>query len=71
MAMNVVECELMIDACKKADRKLRIAYRSHYETMDRAVIQMVHDRHFGKLKEFISGNSLNTIDPNQWRLKRA
>jgi predicted dehydrogenase len=71
MAMNVAECEQMIDACKKANRKLMIAYRSQYEPMDRAIVKMVRDRRFGDIKEFISGNSLNIGDPDQWRVKRS
>jgi predicted dehydrogenase len=71
MAMNVAECEQMIAACKKADRKLMIAYRSQYEPMDRAIVKMVRDKRFGDIKEFISGNSLKVSDPSQWRVKHA
>lgn len=71
MAMNVAECERMIDACKKAGRKLMIAYRSQYEPMDRAIVRMVRDKRFGDIMEFVSGNSRHVGDPNQWRVKRA
>ena len=71
MAVSVSECQQMIDACRMADRKLMIAYRSQYEPMNRAIRKMVVDKQLGTLKEFISTNSQNQGDPNQWRLKKA
>ena len=40
MANSVVECDQMIDACAKADRKLMIAYRMQYEPYNREIIRM-------------------------------
>lgn len=40
MANTVKECQAMIDACKKADRKLMIAYRAQYEPYNLAAIQL-------------------------------
>jgi predicted dehydrogenase len=71
MATSVADCEKMIDACKKAGKKLMIAYRSQYEPMDRALAKMVRDKQFGALKEFSSVNSQDMGDPQHWRLKRA
>jgi predicted dehydrogenase len=71
MAIKVAECQQMIDSCKRANRKLMIAYRSQYEPMDRAMIKMVCEKRFGNITEFISMNAQNVGDPQQWRLKRA
>ena len=71
MAVSVAECEQMISACAAADRKLMIAYRSQYEPMNRAIVDMVRRKKFGTLKEFIATNSQNQGDPTQWRLKNA
>jgi len=71
MANSVAECQQMIDACRKAGKKLMIAYRSQYEPMDRALVKMIRDKKLGALKEFISVNSQNMGDPQHWRLKRA
>jgi predicted dehydrogenase len=71
MANTVAECQQMIDACKKAGKKLMIAYRSQYEPLDRALVKMVRDKKLGALKEFSSVNSQNMGDPQHWRLKRA
>ncbi|MGI4861093.1 MAG: Gfo/Idh/MocA family protein [Janthinobacterium lividum] len=68
MATSVADCERMIEACRRADRKLMIAYRSQYEPLDRAVVKMVREKKLGDLCEFIAGNSQNTGDPTQWRL---
>jgi predicted dehydrogenase len=71
MANSVAECQQMIEACRKAGRKLMIAYRSQYEPLDRELVKMIRDKKLGTLKEFISVNSQNMGDPQHWRLKRA
>jgi predicted dehydrogenase len=71
MATSVRECEQMIDACKTANVKLMIAYRSQYEPYDVALGKMIRSGKFGKLKQFISTNSQNQGDLSQWRLKKS
>ena len=71
MANSADECRQMIAACAAADRRLMVAYRSQYEPMNRAIVQMVRNRELGQLKEFISTNAQNMGDPSQWRLKKA
>jgi predicted dehydrogenase len=61
----------MIAACKSANWKLTIAYRSPYEPMDRLIAKMVKKNKLGPSRDFIAGNSQNASDPTQWRLKRA
>ena len=71
MATTAKDCERMIAACKTANVKLMIAYRSQYEPYDRAMIKMIRAGKFGKLKQFVASNSQNQGDPTQWRLKRS
>jgi predicted dehydrogenase len=71
MATSAKDCERMIAACKGADVKLMIAYRSQYEAYDMALVKMIRAGKFGKLKQFVSTNTQNQGDPTQWRLKRA
>ncbi|SAK99216.1 oxidoreductase domain-containing protein [Caballeronia fortuita] len=71
MANSAADCQAMIDAMKRANRKLMIAYRSQYEPMDRMIAKMVKDKKLGALREFIAGNSQNVGDPSQWRLKKS
>ena len=71
MATSVKECEEMIAACRKADRKLMIAYRIQYEPYNRMAQKMVREKRFGQVKMIDAVNSQRQGDPNQWRLKRA
>jgi predicted dehydrogenase len=71
MALNVTEAQQMIDACKRADRKLMIAYRIQYEPHNRFVQQAVRDRRFGRVTMIEGHNGQNVGDPKQWRLKKA
>jgi predicted dehydrogenase len=71
MATSVHDCERMIAACKTANVKLMIAYRSQYEPYDRLLVKVIRSGKLGKLKQFIASNSQNQGDPSQWRLKKA
>lgn len=71
MATSTRDCERMIAACNTANVKLMIAYRSQYEPYDRALVKMIRSGKLGKLRQFVSTNSQNQGDPNQWRQKRA
>ena len=44
MANSVAECEQMIEACKKADKKLMIAYRIQYEPNNRLMQKWVREK---------------------------
>lgn len=71
MANTAAECEAMIDACKKADRKLMIAYRIQYEPHNRMVREMVQKEQFGKVKSIIANNGQNSDNPKHWRFNKA
>ena len=71
MATAARDCERMIAACRTANVKLMVAYRSQYEPYDRKLIKMIRGGKLGKLKQFIATNSQNQGDPSQWRLKKA
>jgi predicted dehydrogenase len=71
MATNPEDCEQMIVACQKADRKLMIAYRIQYEPYNRAVQAYVRDQKFGRVKFIELVNTQNQGDPHQWRQNRA
>ncbi len=71
MATSVADCEAMIDACKKANVKLMIAYRQQYEAMNRTLGEAVKSGKLGKLRSMLATNSQNEGDPTQWRLNRA
>ena len=68
MATSVADCEAMIDACRRAQRKLMIGYRSQYEPVDREIVKRVRAKQLGQLTEFVACNAQTTGDPSQWRL---
>jgi predicted dehydrogenase len=70
MANTVEECQAMIDAAKKANRKLMIAYRCRYEPYNRAAIETCQKGELGKLKTIVADHGFNIGDPKQWRLNK-
>ena len=71
MATKVSDCEAMIAAAKKADRKLMIGYRCRYEPFNQAMIKMARDKELGPVKLIQNDAGFNIGDPTQWRLKKA
>jgi len=70
MANTPRDCQEMIDACRKANRKLMVAYRCRYEPYNQAMIKMARDRELGPIKVIVADHGFNIGDPNQWRLKK-
>ncbi|WP_341530905.1 Gfo/Idh/MocA family oxidoreductase [Nostoc sp. UHCC 0302] len=73
MAINVEECQAMINAAKKSDRKLMIAYRAQYEPYNLAAIELAQSGKLGKLKAIVSdhGRNLDPKDPaDRWRANK-
>ena len=71
MATSSKEAQRMIDACKKAGKKLMIAYRIQYEPNNRQMMEYTRKQKFGKVKVITAVNVQNIGNPNQWRLKKA
>lgn len=71
MATSSKDCQQMIDACKKAGKKLMIAYRIQYEPNNRLMRQMAQTQQYGPVKLIESVNGQAQGDPNQWRQKKA
>jgi predicted dehydrogenase len=70
MATSPGDCQSMIDAAKKANRKLMVAYRCRYEPYNQEMIRMARSKEFGAIKVIIADHGFNIGDPTQWRLKR-
>ncbi|GAB3904097.1 Gfo/Idh/MocA family oxidoreductase [Larkinella knui] len=71
MATSAADCQAMIDACKKADRKLMVAYRIQYEPNNRMIRQLVQDKKFGTVKFIEAVNAQNSANPQHWRHIKA
>ena len=69
MAINVEECDRMIDACKKAGVMLSIGYRLHFEPHTREMIRLSKDKVFGKVKKIIAKDGMSKVEG--WRLNKA
>lgn len=70
MAVNAKEGQEMVDACKKANVRLLIGYRMHFEPKTLEIIRMRKDGELGKILFFQGLSGFRIGDPNQWRLNR-
>lgn len=70
MAINAKEGQEMVDACKKANVKLLIGYRMHFEPQTLEVIRMRKDGELGKITFFQGLTGFTINDPNQWRVDK-
>ena len=70
MANTPAECQQMIDAAKKADRKLMVAYRCRYETYNREAIRIARSGELGPTQMILADTGFAIGDPSQWRLNK-
>jgi predicted dehydrogenase len=70
MANTPAECQQMIDAGRKANRKLMVGYRCQYEPYNREAIRVARSHELGATKVILADAGFNLKDPNQWRLKK-
>jgi len=70
MAINAKEGQEMVDACKKANVKLLVGYRMHFEPKTLEVIRMRNSGEFGKVLFFQGLSGFIIGDPTQWRLNK-
>lgn len=71
MAVSVAECEAMIAACKRANRKLMIGYRCHFEAFNLEAMRLARAGVAGKTRYVRTEHGFVQRDPAKWRLKRA
>lgn len=64
MAVTVEEALAMDEAAKEAGKKLGIAYRLHYEPMNRQVMEWCREKKYGRVKAFTSSNCQVVQAPN-------
>jgi predicted dehydrogenase len=71
MANTPADCQAMMDAGRKANRKLMVAYRCRYEPFNQEMIRMAREQDLGPVKIIEADAGFDIGDPNQWRLKKA
>ena len=72
MALNVAECERIIEACEKNKVKLSIGYRMQHEPNTRQLMEWTAKETFGPVRSAIAeaGFHFSGGDPDNWRLKK-
>ena len=70
MALNAKQGEEMIEACKKANVKLLVGYRMHFEPKTLEIIRMRKEGGLGKILFFQGLSGFRIGDPTQWRLNK-
>jgi predicted dehydrogenase len=70
MANTPSDCQQMIDAAKKADRKLMVAYRCHYEPFNQEAMRITRAGELGKTQTILTDAGFPIGDPSQWRLNK-
>jgi len=70
MAMNAKEGQEMVDACNKANVKLLVGYRMHFEPKTLEIIRMRKDGELGKVLFFQGFAGFRIGTPDQWRLNK-
>lgn len=70
MATSPQEARDMIEACRRAGRKLMIAYRCQYEVNNKELAKRARAGAFGQIQLIDAVNTQNQGDPGQWRQVR-
>lgn len=70
MALNAKEGQEMVDACKKANVKLLVGYRMHFESNTLEIVRMRKEGELGKILFFQGLSGFRIGDPTQWRLNK-
>lgn len=74
MALSSAECERMIAASERANRKLMVGYRCHFEPYNRAAMDLMGEKAVGDLRLIRTEHSyrLGAATPaTNWRVNRA
>src|SRR5690606_10558166 len=70
MAINAQEGQQMVDACNKANDKLLVGDRMHFEPNTLEIIRMRNEGELGKIMFFQGLSGFKIGDPTQWRLDK-
>lgn len=69
MATSVADCKAMIEACRKHNVKLMIAYRCQYNPLHVKAIELIRSGQIGQLQIVESAFGF-PIQPGEWRLNK-
>lgn len=71
MALNVEECQAMIDACNSNNVGLSIGYRMQFEPHTQEIIRMSREKEFGEILVVNSAAGFYMRNTGVWRTKRS
>jgi glucose-fructose oxidoreductase len=71
MAMNVPECQQIIEACQKNKVYLSIGYRMQHEPNTRTVIEYASAKPYGKIQSITAQAGYGGGGGNDWRFQKA
>lgn len=71
MDISAKNCQIMIDACKKAKRKLQIGYRLRYDARHQELIKVTQQQSLGKLHAIDTNFSFYGVNGSNWRFTDA
>ncbi|WP_234733787.1 Gfo/Idh/MocA family protein [Tellurirhabdus bombi] len=71
MATSAEDCQKMIDACKKAGKKLSIGYRLHFEPHNLEMMRLGQQEVMGKVNKIIAHNGQVQSNETPWRLGKS
>jgi len=68
MAMNVTECERIIEAINETGMHFSMGYRLHFDPLNREMMRLGQGERFGEVKKLTLLDSMEIGEKNQWRL---
>ncbi len=69
MALNEAEGKTMVEACERANRRLSIGYRLHFEPHNMEAMRLGQEQVYGKVLHMDTAFGFKIGDPTQWRLR--
>lgn len=70
MATTIEDCKWMLEACRKANVKLSVGYRLHFEPFNREMMRLGQQEIFGPVEKVILDDSMK-MEAWEWRLDGA
>jgi glucose-fructose oxidoreductase len=70
MANTAADCDAMISACRKADVRLSIGYRLHFDPYHIELDRLAREKDFGTLTQ-LSGEHSWTFGKRAWRIEKT
>jgi predicted dehydrogenase len=70
MATSVEDCQKMIDSCNKANVKLSIGYRLHFDPINGYLMELGQNKVFGKMNTE-AGFGFTLKNPKKWRVQKS